>query len=476
MARKDDHDKKDDFNYYRDFLHIKDYDHNGEIDWRDEYYRREYVYGGKKKREEKEREDYYYFNADDDDFEVLDEDCDVDEDSIDEDYQEIDYEEGDLEDELCDDFSLDFDNSQEDDISIDLSFNHQESKKTSNGVWRYYDEWNDWMYAQALIDNFSELEEDYEANSDSTLTEIILETYEIDKDRAISYLKWLWKTFTPDLFIGEKDTPWGTESFKGRGEIIKRLILENFSCDYLYNLLKNDTDFLIAGFIDCRHEKHDLRFVKEYMYFMLIRLDVDAMIDAYNYYLKGQKGRYTDKDLGKMWDSIAFRLYYSELDEQEKLDMLERFIPYIECLGVRSKKPLDNIAQYQKELKTRLDGCYTYDEDEYEDEYYEDETEEDDDDYAEVVPIQNTYNYTADFTQDSTIYDFCQVSFVKFKKKGLYYFTNGIDVHVGDEVVAPYGGDNLQEPAIVISVGKGYADAFGFDITRMKNIIRKIDK
>lgn len=410
MSRKDDHNKKE--NIYRDVFHVWDEDLNCAIDKKDcwNYTNRQKVIAERKK----ECDNHCY--------------CDAEEDGV-------------------------YDLIGNDDCV-------EQNTKDVDNVWRYYDEWHEWNYAQALIDNFSELAEDYIVNNHSILSDIILETYEIDKPRAVLYLKWLWKTFTPDLFINEKDTPYGTESFKSRGEIIMRLIFANYSCDCLYNLLKNDTDFLIAGFIDCRHEKHNLDFVKAYIGFMLKRLDVDAIIDAYNYYLKGQKGRYTDKDLGNLWNDIAFGVFYSGINNQEKFDTLERFIPFIECLGVRSKKPLDRIAKYQKELKELLDGGYLYDKDEY----------------AEILQLRNTDYWAVDFSQDSPIYDYCQVAFVNFKNIGLYYFTNGIDVCIGDEVVVPFGGDNKEELAIVVSVGKCYANAFGFSVARIKNIIKKIDK
>ena len=117
-----------------------------------------------------------------------------------------------------------------DSATITLSFSVAEPirKKPTDGVWKYYDEDFDgpWNYDQALIENFPELAEDYEPNvSDSTLPDIIIETYEINHERTIKYLKWLWNTFTADLFVNEKDSVWGRQSYKGRGMLIDRLIM-----------------------------------------------------------------------------------------------------------------------------------------------------------------------------------------------------------------------------------------------------------
>lgn len=478
MSRKDDHDKKDDFNVYRDVFHIWDEDCNGVIDENDYW-----IYTNRQNeiaKHEKERNDYYYYYAEDDDDMDFEDDDFTDDDLMDDDDDTIECEDEEYrEEDGCRD---EFDDISNDGnklklkipVSVSFSLEHKKRSKPTDGVWRYYDDWKDWDFDQALIDNFPELEEDYAGNRDTSLVDIILETYEIDKDRAVSYLKWLWKTFTPDLFADEKETAWGTNSFNGRGKLIERLIIHNEKCDYLYNLLKTDIDFLNAGFIDCRHPKHDYSLVKDYMEFMLKHNDMDGLKTVYEYYLKGQKGNYSNNDLSKLWKRIIDIVYYSYYSDEEKVQILQSFVPFVSELGIRSETTLEYLTNCQKKCREDIEEDEEYEE---EDDYDEDYDEDDEcDDYAQAVTVRNIYSKATDLSQDSTIYDYCRVSFINFKNNGLYYFTNGIDVGVGDEVVVPFGGDNIEESAIVIAVGKCFANAFGFDIARIKNIIKKIDK
>lgn len=206
--------------------------------------------------------------------------------------------------------------------TITLSFSVAEPKriKPSVGVWKYYEEsfGGSWNYDQALIENFPELAEDYEPNiSDNTLPNIIIETYEIDHDRAVKYLKWLWKTFTPDLFVNEKDSVWERESYKGRGLLIYRLISENEDSEELYKLLKGDVEFIYAAFRDCVHKKHQYELVKNYMLVMVRNNDASAAKLVYNAYLEGQKGRYSDKDLGNLWEDMAHNISWLDLEEKD---------------------------------------------------------------------------------------------------------------------------------------------------------------
>ena len=282
--------------------------------------------------------------------------------------------------EYCED-DIEYGSDDEDDSKA-FDYNQDNSFKSSagnsregKGIWRYYSpDWKDWSYDQALIENFPELAEDYDPNiSDSTLPNIIIETYEIDPDRAVKYLKWLWKTFTPNLFANEKDTPgFETESYKGRGNLISRLILEFGDSDSLYNLLKSDLDFIFAAFRDCKHQKHDYWLVKSYMLFLLKHNDIVSAKMIYCCYLEGQKGRYSDKDLGKLWAEIIDEIHWLEIDGKEKAKMAEAFVPFIEKIGERGKKALEKLAGYQRKWA---------EEDEPYDEYDDDEMTEDDSEY-----------------------------------------------------------------------------------------------
>ena len=398
--------------------------------------------------------------------------------------------------------------SQKDDdssatVTISFSVTEPERTKQTEGVWKYYDEdfGGTWNYDQALIENFPELAEDYEPNvSDSTLPDIVTETYEIDHDRTVKYLKWLWKTFTPDLFIDEKDSVWGRQSYKGRGMLIERLILENEGSEDLYKLLKSDVDFLCAAFRDCVHDKHEYNLVKRYMILMISNNDVKSAKLVYSCYLEGQKGRYSDKDLGNLWEDIAHNINWLDLDEKDKLEITEQLIPLIEKIGVRSKKPLSTISEFQKDWKETIG---------------DDEEFEEDDDFVEANPIvedkyawrkyvapsklrfANPLNYETleDYEKairiayikydeekakarregylQSKICSFCKVDTLSQSKALYYYLTGELELNVGDEVIVPFGQDNKEISGIIVSVGKCYASAFPFEETKIKTVIRK---
>ena len=393
----------------------------------------------------------------------------------------------------------------ENSASVTISFSVAEPKRTkpTTGVWKYYSDDFDgmWHFDQALIEQFPELAEDYEPNvSDSTLGEIIVETYEIDKERAVKYLKWLWKTFTPDLFADEKDSCWDRYSFRGRAALIQDLILENKGDEYLYNLLKTDKDFIIAGFKDCVHEKHNYNFVLWFIEEMLLHKDVRMTKIAYFAYLDGQKGRYSEKDLGKLWSDIAHRIDYLEIDDKEKLEIINSLLPLVEKLGVRSKKPLEEFNKIIKELKESI----AYEEEEYEEEDFEEESSVIEDKYAwrkYIAPSKlrfaNPLNYETleDYEKairiayikhdeekakarrggylQSKICSFCKVDTLSQSKALYYYLTGELELNVGDEVIVPFGQDNKEISGIVVSVGKCYASAFPFEETKIKTVIRK---
>lgn len=258
-----------------------------------------------------------------------------------------------------DDYLTDEDDSSDDEVvnggnnsSITLTFSLAEPKRTkpTTGVWKYYDEsWDLWDFAQAMIDAFPELAEDYESGSDSTLPNIITETFEIDRPRAIKYLKWLWSTFTPDYFKDEKESPWCRHSYKCRGALIYRLLIENEEDYGLYKLLKNDEAFIKAAFYEGIADKHDYELAKEYIGLMLAKNDFDAAQTMYNHYLKGHQGRYSDNDLGKLWLDLIYMISWSNLSRPKKIKLVTQVIPIVESLGVRGKKPKRQIDEYLKE-------------------------------------------------------------------------------------------------------------------------------
>ncbi len=233
-----------------------------------------------------------------------------------------------------------------------ISFSLAEPKRTAStaGVWKYYDEsWDLWDFAQAMIDEFPELAEDYESGSDLTLPNIITETFEIDRPRAIKYLKWLWSTFTPEFFKDEKEGPWHRHSYKCRGALIYRLLIENDDDYGLYKLLKNDETFIRAAFYEGIADKHDYELAKEYIGLMLSKNDFEAAETMYNHYLKGHQGRYSDNDLGKLWQDLIDTISWSNLSRPKKIKLATQVIPILGSLGVRGKKPKRKIDDHLKE-------------------------------------------------------------------------------------------------------------------------------
>lgn len=392
----------------------------------------------------------------------------------------------------------------ENNATVTLSFSFEEPKRTkpTDGAWKYYDEtWDSWHYDQALIENFPELAGEYEPNvSDNTLPDIIIETYEIDHDRTVKYLKWLWKTFTADLFVDEKDSVWGRHSYKGRGYLIYRLIAENEDSKDLYDLLKSDAEFLIAAFRDCVHEKHQYGLVRSYMMLMIANNDTVSAKLVYRCYLEGQKGRYSDKDLGNLWNDIIYNISELDFEGKDKLAIVEQLIPLITEIGVRSKKPLSSIAKKQREWKERVE-LEDIDEEEHsigeelsdiEDKcswrqkvapsktryanHYEYETIED---FEKAVAIgyseyeeKQAKNRHEGYSQEK-ICSFCKVDLMLSSKVLPYYLTDDLDLSIGDEVIVPYGKENKETKGIVVSIGMCYASIFPFDIKQIKTVIKK---
>lgn len=400
---------------------------------------------------------------------------------------------------------------QNNDGMVTLSFSVVESKraKPSVGVWKYYDEnfGGSWNYDQALIENFPALAQDYEPNiSDETLPNIIVETYEIDHDRAVKYLKWLWKTFAPDLFDNEKDSVWERESYKGRALLIYRLISENEDSKELYKLLKGDVEFIYAAFRDCVHKKHQIEVVKEYMLFMIRNNDMSATKLVYNAYLKYQKGRYSDKDLGDLWMEVIYGISWLDSDEREKIDITRQLIPLIEKIGIRGKKPLETIAKLQKEWTLIMND------EEGEEEKIDELIEKGktcipiiEDKYVwrtKIAPSKmryaNPYDYetieefekavSVEFAKyeelqakkrrkgylQENICRFCKVDLMETVKDLPYYLIGELNLSVGDEVVVPFGADNKEMKGIVVSIGMCFASIFSFDIKQMKTVIKVV--
>lgn len=251
-------------------------------------------------------------------------------------------------------------------VQFSVEVKEPDSKKEpKKGILKYFTSYMDEEnYARALIDNFPELAKDYGPSlTRGTLDTIIDETIEIDQDRAIKYVKWLWDNFTPDLFKNEEERYDRKRlSYLLRGDLIYHLLYHYSGSKTLYNLIKKDDTVFHAAFRDCVHPIHEISLVLEYMRFMLGHSDVGEIKRAYSGYLHWQKGRYTDNDLGRLWKSFVYSLkrsydgiYEVAVSSEDKFTISDEIIPLIEQIGVRGKVPLLELQEYRETLKKEIE-------------------------------------------------------------------------------------------------------------------------
>ena len=182
--------------------------------------------------------------------------------------------------------------------------------------------------------------------------------------------------------------------------------------------------------------------------------------------------------------------------------MTEQFVPLIEKLGVRSKKPLAIIAKLQDKWKERIHDNEN-DEDDFEEEVepvvenkyawrkrvapsktryanpYEYETPEE---FEKAVAIgiskfeeEQVTKRRSGYTEEN-VCRFCKVDVMSPSKWLLYYFTGDLELSVGDEVIVPFGNDNKEVKGMVVSLGMCYASIFPFSIEKMKTVIKVLPK
>ena len=236
-------------------------------------------------------------------------------------------------------------------IGIRLTITEPQRTAPTEGMWKYYDEnWKSWDFAQALIDSFPELAPDYESNSDNTLFNIIRETYETDKVRAVNYLCWLWRNFPREFFADEQDSAFKRPSFQCRGYLIEVLMIWNENDAFLYEQLKSDA-FLQAAFVDGIVEKHDEYFPATYIKYLLSFNDFASAEKAYKLFLEGQKGRYGVTDLCKMWDEVVMDIMYNDhLNGEVKTDIFRWIRPFVKAFGEHGAKVVKKIDENVKAL------------------------------------------------------------------------------------------------------------------------------
>lgn len=229
---------------------------------------------------------------------------------------------------------------------------------------------------------------------------------------------------------------------------------------------------------------------------MLKNNDVASAKLVYRYYLEGQKGRYTDKDLGNFWTDIIHDIDWSDWDEKDKLEATQQFVPFIETLGGRSKKPLSLLAEKQKAWKEELEDEKettsiteppsmaetpsiaeppSTTEDKYswrqrvapsKTRYANPDEYETPEEFEKGVKIgfskyeEEQVNKRRESYSEKNICSFCKVDMMETTKLLCYYSTGDLDLALGDEVIVPFSRENKERPGIVVSIGKCYNSTY----------------
>ena len=85
--------------------------------------------------------------------------------------------------------------------------------------------------------------------------------------------------------------------------------------------------------------------------------------------------------------------------------------------------------------------------------------------YEEKIVLQRREKYTA-----KEIVHFCKVDLGTLSRTLLYYLFENLDLYVGDKVIVPFGADDKEYEATVVTVGDCYTSTFPCDISRIKTV------
>ncbi len=426
----------------------------------------------------------------DDEFDEFDDDevcCDEDEVCCDDDDDEFDDD-----DYYDNDYADDFDEDEPSKQPLSSTVTVEEKKGTrddsATDALKYYDEeFNEWSFVTALLDHFPELKEDYDRLSENDVGTIIDETFDFAPDRAITYLKWLWKTFTPDLFRDESDSSGEDQSFICRGIPIRRLARkEGFYC-----YVKECDDFLFAAFRNCLHGRHDTSLLRNYIEMMINNNDFDGAKEAYSGYLYWQEGRYSPRDLGDVILYWAYFINWSSFPYADKIAMAEKLLPIAVSIGVRGEKTVkrlradiadwsNTIAKKEEEEEAKREVPYVWRKwiSPYHAGLVDPQNYETKEEYDEAL-CQKLDQMDAERKEklrllylDETPLQVCLVDVYGHADKALYYGTNGLDLKIGDYVIVPYGERNSEERGVIVAVGTCTPSSLPFPREKLKNVLR----
>lgn len=79
-------------------------------------------------------------------------------------------------------------------------------------------------------------------------------------------------------------------------------------------------------------------------------------------------------------------------------------------------------------------------------------------------------------SNDRNIYKFCKVELEEEPRNTYYYFPESLSLHIGDKVIVPFGRDNKEVYGTVVSVGECYGSAFPFHVSKIKTVVKKLER
>ena len=76
---------------------------------------------------------------------------------------------------------------------------------------------------------------------------------------------------------------------------------------------------------------------------------------------------------------------------------------------------------------------------------------------------------------NSRIYRFCKVC-LNERRPFYYYLAGDLELNVGDNVIVPFGRDNMKVVGLVMAVGACYGIAFPCQVSEIKTVLAKLEQ
>ena len=203
-----------------------------------------------------------------------------------------------------------------------------------SGMWQYFNgEIGFWNFVEALIDNFTELNE-YKYSS--SICDIIKDVMEKDSHRAVWYVDWLLANFPTAMLTRTIDIELGEYYLNEiRLRSISSLLDAKLDKDnYIYDKIKNGEDYIESFFFEAKHSE-SLDDVLKYLRFMVMKNDIPEAIVGYKLCREAQEDRYTVEDFAEMLSAIIYTIhdYGVTIDATVKASLkslIDELTPYSE--------------------------------------------------------------------------------------------------------------------------------------------------